>query len=514
MMMKKTGIVVLTACAVFSVQAASWLTFGGTPQRDGWARAETELCVANVGALKLGWKTQLDNAVKEMNSLTAPLVVEKLLSPRGFNDAVIVAGASDTLFAVDADTGKLLWQTKFSAEGKSRFADSFLCPNALNATPVVEGRSNAKTVYAVSSDGKLHAVNAVNGEERMPPLPFVPPYSKPWSLNLVDGVVYTVLSQGCNGARSAIYAMDMKDPKHPVKSFQVASGGGGIWGRAGAAISRDGVIYVETGDGPSDANAGNYANSFVAVSARDMKLVDYYTPANYRFIDHKDLDMGCISPLIFPFGGRTLVAGAGKEGVLYLLDGKSLGGADHQTPLLRSLRYTNEEVNLAGRGFWGALASWEDKSARWIYAPAWGPQASGTPEFSTTYGPTPDGSIMAFRVIEKEGKPVLEPVWRSRNLQVPEPPIVANGVVYALSNGENVQSIHESGRLLTSAERIAMHKGNAVLYALDAATGKELYSSGAAIPGFAHMSGLAIANGHVFVTTFDNTVYSFTTVLP
>jgi hypothetical protein len=37
------------------------------------------------------------------------------------------------------------------------------------------------------------------------------------------------------------------------------------------------VIYVETGDGPSDANAGNYANSFVAVSARDMKLVDYYT---------------------------------------------------------------------------------------------------------------------------------------------------------------------------------------------------------------------------------------------
>ena len=496
--------------ALFAARAGNWLTFGGSPQRDGWARGENELCSINVGQLKLGWKTQLDNAVKEMNSLTAPLVVEKLLTPRGFIDAVIVAGASDTLFAVDAATGKLLWQTKFEAEGKPRSPGSFLCPNALNATPVVEGRFGGKTVYAVSSDGKLHAVNAVNGEQRMTPPPFVPPYSKPWSLNLVDGVVYTALSQGCNGAKSAIYSIDMKDPKYPVKSFQVSSGGGGIWGRAGAAISPGGVIYVETGDGPSDASARNYSNSFVAVSARDMQLLDYYTPANYRLLDHKDLDMGCISPVVFPFGGRTLVAGAGKEGVLYLLDGKSLGGADHQTPLLRTPRYTNEEANLAGMGFWGALASWEDvKGARWIYAPAWGPQASGTPEFSSTYGPSPDGSIMAFRVVEKQGKPALEPVWRSRNLQVPEPPIVANGVVYVLSNGENVQSIHESGRLLTSAERIATHKSNAVLFALDAETGKELYSSGGAIPGFAHMSGIAIANGHVYVTTFDNTVYSF-----
>ena len=38
---------------------------------------------------------------------------------------------------------------------------------------------------------------------------------------------------------------------------------------------------------------------------------------------------------------------------------------------------------------------------------------------------------MAFKIVEKEGKPVLAPAWRSRDMNVPEPPIVANGVVFA-----------------------------------------------------------------------------------
>jgi outer membrane protein assembly factor BamB len=92
---------------------------------------------------------------------------------------------------------------------------------------------------------------------------------------------------------------------------------------------------------------------------------------------------------------------------------------------------------------------------------------------------------------------------------VPEPPIVANGVVYALSNGENTQSIHESGRLLTSQERVSAPVGNAVLYAFQADTGKQLFSSERAISGFSHFSGLAIANGHVYVVTFQNVLYSF-----
>ena len=490
--------------------AANWLTFGGDPQRDGWARDESRLSRDNAKSIKLEWEARLDNASKDLNSLSAPLVVEKLLTPRGFKDAVIVAGSSDNVYAIDTDTGKVLWKKTFATEGKPRSAPDFLCPNALNATPVIQGSSGKWTVYAVASDGKLHSLNAVDGEDRLPPIQFVPPYSKPWSLNLRTDVVYATLSQNCNGAKSGVYSLDLKDPAHPVQAFQASVAGAGIWGRAGAAIGPDGSIYVETGDGPYDVQKGNFSDSILAISGTGLKLTDYYTPSNHLYLTHKDLDMGACSPVIFPFLQRELAAGGGKEGVLYLLDTKSLGGADHQTPLFRSPKYANEEVNLAGRGFWGALSSWQDpKGVRWLYAPALGPQASGSPEFKTVYGPAPHGSVMAFRVEESNGTPTLIPAWRSRDMSVPEPPIVANGVVYALSNGENVQSIHESGRLLTSQERASTPSGNATLYALDAETGKELFSSGKTMPGFSHFSGLAIANGHVYVVTYQNVLYSF-----
>jgi outer membrane protein assembly factor BamB len=94
-------------------------------------------------------------------------------------------------------------------------------------------------------------------------------------------------------------------------------------------------------------------------------------------------------------------------------------------------------------------------------------------------------------------------------MSAPEPPIVANGVVYALSSGENTQSIHESGRLLTSAERASTPSGRATLYAFDAKTGQELFSSGNSMAGFSHFSGLALANGHIYAVTYENVLYSF-----
>jgi outer membrane protein assembly factor BamB len=494
-----------------SLVAANWVTFGGNPQRDGWARDEVTLSKDNAKDIKLEWKIQLDNASKELNALTPPLVVEKLVTPQGFKDAVIVAGASNHVFAIDVDTGKIMWQKKFAVRSSAKPAQGFLCPNSLNATPVIDPTMMQTTIYVLASDGMLHALNAVDGEDRMPPMQFVPPDSKAWSLNLFNGSLYTTISQGCGGTASGVYALNLREPAHSVQSFiSGLAGGSGIWGRGGSAISPQGTIYVETGDGSYNPAKGGYSDSFVALSSKDLSVADYYTPANHGFLTHKDLDMGAISPIVFPFKDRELVAGGGKEGVLYLLNAKSLGGADHKTPLFRSPKYTNEELNLAGRGFWGSLASWQDPAeARWLYAPAQGPQAAGSPEFKQVEGPAPHGSIMAFQVEEQEGKLVLTPAWRSRDMAIPEPPIVANGVVYALSNGENTQSIHASGRLMTSQERASTPAGNAVLYAFDAATGKELYSSGKVMPGFAHFTGLAIANGHIYVDTYDDVLYSF-----
>ncbi len=496
--------------AAFVLTAADWPTFGGNAQRDAWAREETALSKQNAKDLKLEWKIQLENASKELNSLTAPVVVERLVTPGGFKDAVIVAGASDNVYAVDTDTGKILWTKKFGAAPPSRPALGFLCPNALNATPVLDTSMMHATAYVLASDGMLHALNAVDGEDRSPPFQFVPPDSKAWSLNLFNGVIYTTLSQGCGGAKSGVYSATLQTPDHAIKSFTTGSPGSGIWGRGGAAIDPQGTVFIETGDGPYDPARQEYSNSFLALSSKDLTLTDYYTPANHLFLDHKDLDMGATSALVFPFKDHELVAGAGKEGVLYLLDAKSLGGTDHKTPLFRSPKYTNQELNLAGHGFWGALATAQDSSGtRWLYAPAQGPQSDGSPQFQSTDGAAPHGSVMAFKVEDKNRSVALTPVWRSRDLAVPEPPVVANGVVYALANGENTQSIHPSGRLMTSQERASTATGNATLYAFDAETGKQLFSSQKTMSGFSHFTGLAIANGHIYVVTYENVLYSF-----
>jgi outer membrane protein assembly factor BamB len=61
---------------------------------------------------------------------------------------------------------------------------------------------------------------------------------------------------------------------------------------------------------------------------------------------------------------------------------------------------------------------------------------------------------------------------------------------------------------LTAADR-ARQSEPAVLYALDAATGRELWTSRNAITSFAHGAALWPGIGQVHVATYDNTVYAF-----
>jgi outer membrane protein assembly factor BamB len=116
---------------------------------------------------------------------------------------------------------------------------------------------------------------------------------------------------------------------------------------------------------------------------------------------------------------------------------------------------------------------------------------------------------MAFKVVDKDGQLMLTPAWISHNMAVPEAPVVANGVVFAISSGEFVRQISETGAIYTGEQRVKKTTGHAVLYAFDAQTGKELYSSGNAMPSFTHFGSLAVSDGRVFMTTYDSTVYAY-----
>ena len=499
----------------------SWTTFGGDPQRTGWNKGESDLTLDTVKHLKLEWSVKLDSEPKALTNLTAPLVRASVATPRGVKDLVIVAGVDNKLFVVDGDTGKIFWEKTLSIEGTPQRRESWLCPNGLTATPVVgpaprtggAGLRFGQALYVLAGDGKLHAFNLVSGEDVIPPTPFVPAFAKMWSMNLVDGILYTAISQNCNGVKSGVYAMDLTNPSRKVSYFQAGTNGAGIWGRGGAAVTSDGGVIVETGDGKFDPTKGELADSVIALSAKDLKVTDYYSPRNSNWVTKKDLDMGSIGPTIFNFKNWELAAASGKEGIIFLLDTKSLGGADHHTPLYRSPLLTNEEVNFAGKGFWGAFSTWEDGAgARWLYVPAWGPPTAET-KIALSHGDTPDGSVMAFKVEEQAGKPVLVPAWNSLNMRVPTPVIIANGVVFALSDGDSPVQFGPNGNLLNEQERKAK-AGHATLYALNAATGDVLFSSGETIRGFSHFSAPAVGGGRIYVGTEDGMLYAFGLGIP
>ena len=218
--------------------------------------------------------------------------------------------------------------------------------------------------------------------------------------------------------------------------------------------------------------------------------------------------MGSISPVSFSVGSWQLIAAAGKEGVIFLLDAKSLGGDDHRTPLYRSPAFTNENANLASNGFWGAMTTWEENGDRWLIAPGYGPQHSKAPAFQATNGDTPDGSMMAFHVAERSGKPELVPMWRSPNMVAPDPAIYANGIVFVLASGDGTNQINSKGEILNSKQRAGMAVP-AIFYALDARNGKPLYSSGSELKSFAHFSGLSISEGRIFAVTWDGKLHCF-----
>jgi outer membrane protein assembly factor BamB len=131
-----------------------------------------------------------------------------------------------------------------------------------------------------------------------------------------------------------------------------------------------------------------------------------------------------------------------------------------------------------------------------------GPPAAA-PKFPITNGAAPHGCLMALKVVgDSRGNPILDPAWISGDFDMPDPAVIANGVVFAQSTGSNeVQCGGESVRVKSN------HPGQ--LKALDLKTGKELFNSGTTIETWVHFSGLAVTDGRVFAVDHDSNVYAF-----
>lgn len=545
------GTVAESAAGSNAPATGDWTTWGYDSERSGWNRGETTLGKANVSKLRLQWSTRLSTAPTDvaLSTLTAPLVVSGVATAQGPKDLLLLLGADDTLFALDANSGNVAWQKTFANPLKPAQRANWLCPQTANATPVIDKAKGM--VYFIASDGKLRGLNLSDGALRLPPVDMVAPFTRDWSLNLIDEVVYTTSGRACgevvdrnsglaaatvgatgpappgrltpaNSDPSAVSAMDLRDPDHPrLTRFYTSNGrAGSPWGRGGLAKGPYNTVILETSDGLYDPASGQFGDTILMLAPQAAKVVDSFTPKNHRYLSAKDLG-GSTTPLIFPFAGKTLVAVSQKEAVLYLLDATDLGGGpaeNHAAPLYQAPQLGNDDAKATdpGQGVWGAMATTlTPDGRRLLYVPMWGPPSKNAPSFDHSNGPIPHGSIMAFEVQAAGDKPALRGLWTSPDMILPDPPVVANGVVYAVQTGGQAL---QNTRLpdgsppdpsTNGAHYRATPVTNLVLYAFDAESGKPLYTSKNVIADWVHFSEPVVALGKVFVVTHDAHVYAF-----
>jgi len=499
-----------SACLPVRAQSSEWITSSADAARDAWQRGPSKLNPKTAPNLKLLWKVKLDSKPMGMLSFREPLIVAGVQTSGGAHTLVIMAGAKNDIHGIDADSGKVLWETnlKWSSEKPQEPGEGngFICTNALSATPVVSPAGTPdRKLYVLSSDGYLHIMDLKTGADSDPPIQVLPlPYGKPYGLNLVNNVIYTTTGQGCGGVPNALYAVNLENRKLTVSDPPQA----GIWGTAGPAIGSDGTIYFATGDGQYDASTGKLSTSVEGFTfAKDtLTLKDYYTPTNHIWLTRRDLDMNA-TPVVFPYQVRDLIVASGKEGRYFVMDSKSMGGADHMTPVFRSELISNKNVNFQTEGTWGSLSSWQSADGtRWVLGTTGG--ELNVP-FPKTYGPTPNGGVIAFKLKDEQGKLQLDPTWASTNMMTAEPPVLVNGVAFVLAAGEyTAQANDTEGGLYGAGDRIRLSVP-ARLFALDATTGKELYSSGNIVTSFLHQAGPSVASDKVIFGTFDGTIYCF-----
>jgi len=514
-------ILVLGVAAAVGTRAAEFLTEGVDRARTGGVREEKLFTAANVGNTKLLWKLKLESTPRAMHNLFAPLVAEGVTTAQCQREIGVIAGVSDDLFGIDVVTGRQLWHRRFdSTLAQPGGTNDTLCPGGQTAVPTMARASAGKyTIYAVSWDGRLRQVNLADGEDIAPPEKFVPGGGKPYALNLFDNVIYTATAQGCGGLTNAFYSFDLATRR--ASAFIPA--GGGLWGRRGASIDTEGRVFIGTGDGPFDPLTRRLGNGIVAVKLdanKQLQLVDYFGAPNANWLWRRDLDVNT-TPVAFDYRGAKLLVGTSKECRLWLLDRDALGGEDHRTTLDTTPLICNDPQAFDAHGVWGALGAWQDQGGtQWVLVPFWGPVSTQFKAPVEHARPT-GGGVAAFKVEQRDGRWQFVPAWLSRDMDLAEEVVIANGVVFAYAGGEDATQVtpdkawDESGGpvygggLSSGPIRRVPNSRRAALYALDAQTGRELWSSGNQLESWNHFSGLTVANGRAYLATFDGTIYCF-----
>ena len=355
-------------------------------------------------------------------TLDGQLYGEPLVS----GDRVFVATENDTVYALSASSGTVIWSRHLATPVP---ASSLPCGDisptvGITGTPVIDpARGEIFVVADEQVNGKpahvLAGLSTATGTVRMtrnvdPPGAYTPALLQRTGLALTDGRV--VFGYGGNDGDCSTYrgrVVSVPEDGGPPAMFTVDSAPGqsqgAVWmGGAAPTVDSHGNVWVSVGNGSvqNPARAYDHSDSALELSPQ-MRLEQFFAPDNWAADNAADRDFST-APAFLP-GGRVVVAG--KTRVVWLLNEDHLGGIGGQQA--RTGRVCDEDID-------GGMAT----------------------VGSTVYLPCMSGIVA---VSAAGSSPGLRVLWTSR--LGGGPPIVAGGLVWSIGDGTLYGINAATGRL-------------------------------------------------------------------
>jgi len=299
-----------------TTSAADWATYDGDNARSGLTSHGPP-----AGRVRKLWTTTtLDGDV-----YAQPLVI---------GSEVIVATESDTVYALRASDGAIVWKRHL---GEPVSASSLPCGNVdpvgITGTPVVDVRVGR--IYVVALVQPMHhvlfavalstgrVVASVDVDARGADAAV---HNQRGALTLSNGAVYVPYGGrygdcGDYHGRVVAVAVSARGLGQPRSFTLPTQREGGFWAPPGPVVGGKGDLFLASGNS-SSAGAYDYGNSVVRLTPT-LRLSDSWAPDDWAALNAGDTDVGSSSPVLLP-GNRLFQIG--KAGRGYLLAADHLGG--------------------------------------------------------------------------------------------------------------------------------------------------------------------------------------------
>ncbi len=271
--------------------------------------------------------------------------------PLDFDGRVFVATENDTVDALSATNGTVLWSVHL---GRPVPAGDLPCGNisptvGITGTPVIDP---ARSEIFVVADELVHGapahmlVGLDTGDGRTELDQNVDPAgSEPSALLQRTGLTLdegrVVFGFGGNYGDCARYrgrVVSVSEAGGVPEVFTVDSAAGesqgAVWmGGAAPVVDSSGDVWVSTGNGSVTSSAHPYDDSDAVLElSPSMALMQYFAPRSWAALNAQDLDLSTAPALLA--NGQVVVAG--KSSVVYLLNASALGGIGGQEATLAS----------------------------------------------------------------------------------------------------------------------------------------------------------------------------------